>query len=124
MRRVFLLLLPLLAGCATGPGLQARMIAYIGAPEQKLVESLGVPDKQIAVNGVEYLAYVRAQAQVEPNAAAMGFGYWGGPFWGPYSGGFAEAGLPQNVQVWSCETTFAVKDGRVADVNFKGNDCS
>ena len=123
MRRVLFLLLPLLSGCATGPGLESRMAAYIGAPEQNLVESLGVPDKQIAVNGVEYLAYVRSRTQIEPSAAGIGVGFGGGPFGGPGYGGFSDAALPQNVQVWSCETIFIVKDGRVANVTFKGNDC-
>ena len=99
------------------------MAAYIGAPEDHLIQSLGVPDKQISVNGVQYLAYVRQQTQIQPGAG-FGYGGWGGPYWGPYyGGGFAFAG-PQNVQVWSCETTFAVKEGHVADVTFKGNDCS
>ncbi len=118
MRRAFLLL-PLLAGCATGPSLQTRMIAYMGAPEDKLVQSLGVPDKQITVNGTDYLAYVRQQTQVV-SSPVLGFG---GP-WGPYGGGFGAVALPSTVQVWSCETTFAVKGGHVVNVSFKGNDCS
>ena len=127
MRRFAALALPLIAlsGCATGPSLQSRMAAYIGAPEEKLVQGLGVPDKQIAVNGVDYLAYVKQQAQIEPEIVDPGLGFWGGPFWGPfYGGGVLEAGVPQNIQVWSCEITFTVKDGRVWDVTLKGNDCN
>ncbi len=132
MRRFVLLVLPLLSGgatlllsgCATGPSLQTRMTAYIGMPEQNLVQALGVPDKQITVNGVSYLAYIRSEAQVEPNGAGLSYGYWGGPFWGPYYGSFIDTSLPQPLHVWSCETTFTVHDGRVADVAFKGNDCS
>jgi len=126
MRRYALMLLPLLAGCATGPSLQTRMIAYMGAPEDTLVQSLGVPDKQITVSGVSYLAYIRQQAQVQPSPF-IGFG--GGP-WGPwggpygYGGGFAAASFPSQIQVFSCETTFTIKDGHVANVTFKGNDCS
>jgi hypothetical protein len=121
MRRIFLLVLTLLAGCATGPSLQTRMISYMGASEEQLVQALGVPDKQITVNGVSYLAYVRSRAQVAPTPV-YGFGPWGGP-WGPYGGGFGGMTLPAPIQVWSCETTFAVKDGHVANVTFKGNDC-
>jgi len=129
MRRAVLFLLPLLAGCATGPSLQTRMTAYIGAPEDKLVQSLGVPDKQITVNGVSYLAYVRQQAQVQPSPVIGfgGFGPWGGgPYgWsGGYGGGFAAASFPSPIQVWSCETTFTVAGGHVANVSFKGNDCN
>ncbi len=123
MRRAALLLLPLLAGCATGPSLQTRMIAYMGAPEDRLVQSLGVPDKQITVSGISYLAYIRQQAQVQPSPI-IGFGGPWGP-WGPYGygGGFAASSFPSQIQVWSCETTFTVKDGHVANVSFKGNDC-
>ena len=122
MRRAALFLLPLLSACATGPSLQTRMTAYIGAPEDRLVQSLGVPDKQITVNGVDYLAYVRQHAQVQTDEIAMGA--WGGPFWGPYYGGVYGVGLPRDVQVWSCEITFTVKDGKVWNVTLKGNDCN
>lgn len=117
MRRAVLLTALLLAGCATGPSLQTRMISYIGAPESQLIATLGVPDRQITVGGVSYLAYVRSRAQVAPTPV-YGFGPWGG--WGP---GFATT-MPAPIQVWSCETTFAVKDGKVANVTFKGNDCN
>lgn len=115
-----LLALPLcLAACAHGPSLQSRMAAYIGAPEEKLVQSLGVPDKQITVNGVQYLAYVRRQTEVIPDT----FAPWYGPYWGPYYGPFYSSGFPVDVHVWSCEVTFVVKDGKVANFTLKGNDC-
>ncbi|WP_297370171.1 hypothetical protein [Acidocella sp.] len=110
-----------LAGCATGPGLQSRMAAYIGAPEATLVQALGVPDKQITVNGETYLAYMRSQAQIQPNPALIGPM---GPYWGPYGGTVYAAGLPSNILVWSCEITFLVRDGKVAGVTLKGNDCN
>ncbi|MDD2703968.1 MAG: hypothetical protein PHU07_01330 [Acidocella sp.] len=99
------------------------MASYIGAPEAVLVQSLGVPDKQITVNGVTYLAYIRRHEQVDPDNYAWGgpYGPWAGPYWGPYYGG---GGFPRNVQVWSCETTFMVKDGKVFNVALRGNDCS
>lgn len=117
MRHLPLLLLPLLAGCATGPSLQTRMISYMGAPEATLIQTLGVPDKQITVGDATYLAYVRQRAQVQPSPV-VGFGPWG-----PY-GGFGAMSLPAPVQVWSCETTFTVTAGHVANVSFKGNACN
>jgi len=122
MRRVVLVLPLLLAGCTQGPSLQSRMAAYIGAPEDKLVQALGVPDKHITVNGVQYLAYVQGHAQVMPSDFAMGGPYWG-PYWGPHYGPYYYAGLPQDVQVWSCEITFTLKDGKVTGFTLKGNDC-
>ncbi len=121
MRCVFALFLTLiLTGCATGPGLQSRLAVYIGAPEAELVQNFGVPVRQINVNGVDYLAYqVRYQAQTLPSGP-----YWGGPFWGPGwgpYGGFPP--MPQDVQVWSCEATFAVVKGKVESFALRGNDC-
>ncbi len=115
MRRFVLLLPLLLAACQTGPSLQTRMISYMGAPETTVVQALGVPDKQITVSGVSYLAYIRQRTQVIPT-------YWG-PVWGPY-GGVYPGPMTSSVQVWTCETTFTVKDGKVVNVTFKGNDCN
>jgi hypothetical protein len=113
-----LLLLAALTSCATGPGLRTRMISYMGATEEQLVHALGVPDKQITVNGTTYVAYIRQQTQIQ-SGGFVGFGPWG-----PYGGGFGAVSLPSTVQVWTCETTFAVKNDHVADVTFKGNDCN
>jgi hypothetical protein len=120
MRRAVLALPLFLAACAHGPSLQSRMAAYIGAPEDRLVQSMGVPDKQITVNGIQYLAYVHSHAEVIPNGVGMGgFGPWYGPYYGAYAQPF-----PQDIQVWSCEITFALKDGRVESFTLKGNDCN
>ncbi len=125
MRYILALLVPALtlAGCASGPGLQSRLAVYIGAPEQKLVLDLGVPARQISVNGVDYLAYpIKYQVQTSPGGPYWGGAYYyqGGPFWGPY-GGFSA--LPADVQIWSCEATFAVVQGKVESFALRGNDC-
>jgi hypothetical protein len=119
MRSIFALALAgLLTGCATGPSLESQLAAYIGAPEAGLVQKLGVPNRQINVNGVDYLAYqVRYQAQT----FSGGSYYWGGPFWGPGWGAYGS--IPQDVQVWSCEATFALVKGKVASFSLRGNDC-
>jgi hypothetical protein len=128
MRRSLLLTLPFLAleGCATGPSLQSRMAAYIGADEQTLVQQLGVPDKQITVNGVQYVAYVRHRTEYYPgDYYGSGFGPWGGPF---YGGGFYPAvytaGLSPQVLTYSCETTFMLRNGKVLSFTLRGNDCN
>jgi len=129
MRRKFLFLLPLaaLAGCATGPSLQSRMASYIGDSSQTLVQSLGVPDKQITTGGVQYLAYnVRHEEQIEPNDDV--YGGFGAPFGGPFYGGGFYGGLyasnfPQDVQDWTCTTTFMLKGDKVFNFSLRGNDC-
>ena len=61
------------------------MAAFIGATPTELVQQLGVPDKEITVGGVQYIAYVRRDEQLSPG---VGFGgFYGGPFWGSGFGG-------------------------------------
>lgn len=128
--RKFLLLLPILAvsACAVGPSLQSRMAAYTGASAQTLVQQLGVPDKQITVNGIQYFAYDRHRIDVEPGLIGgfgpYGAGFYGGPFWGP---GFGypvfDAAIPPTVNELSCETTFMLKGDKVFNFTLRGNDC-
>jgi hypothetical protein len=115
-----------LAGCATGPSLSSRMAAYIGADMPTLVRQFGVPDKQITVGGVQYVAYDRGYQEIAPGA------YMGG-WYGPYSGGFYGGGfypaiyadgLAPRVITYSCETTFMLKDGKVFNFTLRGNDCN
>lgn len=122
MRLICLFCLVLgLSGCATGPSLQSRLAVYIGASEADLVHSFGVPDRQIEVKGVKYLAYqVRYQAQTAP--AMLPPPYWGPGYWGP---GWAwSAPMPQNVQIWACEATFVLVDDKVQTFSLRGNDCN
>ncbi|NNM58180.1 hypothetical protein [Acidocella sp.] len=114
-----------LAGCATGPSLQTRMAAYIGADEQTLVNQFGVPDKQITVNGTTYLAYEQRRAVSVPGAYLGGvYGPYAGPWFG---GGFYppvyDSMMPPRVLVYACETTFLLKGGKVVDFTLRGNDC-
>jgi len=114
----YLLPAALLAGCATGPGLHARMTAYIGSSPQTLVQQIGVPDKQITVGRVQYLAYVHHE---EDSLAAYNYvtltpgGYYPHPF---YDIDLAPAEGPVD-----CETTFAVQADKITSVKFRGSDC-
>jgi hypothetical protein len=125
MNRFCCLILLVLASCATGPSLESRMAAYIGASSQTLVQQLGVPDKQITVDGIQYLAYDRRRTVVSPGLAmGGGFGpYYGGPFGGGFYGGPAFVS-PPTVSVYSCETTFLVEKDHVVSFTLRGNDCA
>lgn len=113
-----------LTACATGPNLQSRMASYTGATEDQLIQKLGVPDKQITVNGIQYLAYDEHHLDVTPGFGAFG-GFYGGPFYGPYFGGpFLDAGFPPTIDERGCETTFLLREGKVASFSFRGNDCT
>ncbi len=125
MKPLLMILLPALtlAGCATGPNLESRMAAYTGDSAQQLVQSLGVPDKQITLNGTTYLAYVKRQEQLDPGSSGFtGFyqPFYGAPIFAPaiYGGGF-----PAQITTYSCETTFVLKDDKVVSFSLRGNDC-
>jgi hypothetical protein len=100
-----------------GPSLSTRMAAYIGADMQTLVQQLGVPNKQITVNGTQYVAYI-TQRQVVVAGGYMGG--WYGPNWF-YGGGYYP--YSPSVVVYGCETTFMLKGGRVVNFTLRGNDC-
>jgi hypothetical protein len=125
MKRFCSLILLALAGCATGPSLESRMAAYIGASSQTLVQQLGVPDKQITVDGIQYLAYDRRRTVVSPGLVmGGGFGPYGGPFYGgPFYGGPTLV-TPPSVNVYSCETTFLLEKDHVVSFTLRGNDCA
>ena len=126
MRKIlFFVAVLTLAGCATGPSLQSRMAAYIGASGETLVQNLGVPDKQITLNGVQYLAYVREQTTVmtPPPLFLGGYGYGYGGFYRPY-GGFYASGLPATVSVWRCDITFMLHADKVVSFTLRGNYCN
>jgi len=134
MRSFFRLIAPLgaslaLAGCQTGPTLSQRLHAYIGQPEQAIVQALGVPQRSITTGGVKYLAYDWQNTQVIPGSGGFGWGApgWGGPGWGPWGGGFY---APPTVVVTGCEATFQMGPsgqsggGEVAvAVVLRGNGC-
>jgi hypothetical protein len=119
MKRLkYLLPAALLAGCATGPGLQARMSAYVGSTPKILVQQLGVPDKQISVGGVQYLAYVHHEEDALQDYNYIRLtpgGYYPHPF---YNVDLAPAEGPVD-----CETTFAVQADKITSVKFRGSDC-
>ncbi len=126
--RKYLCLIALLgiSACATGPSLQSRMASYTGATEDQLIQKLGVPDKQITVNGVQYLAYDQHHLDVSPGFETFGGFYGGGYYGGPFFGGgpFLDAGFPPTIEERGCETTFLLRDGKVYSFTLRGNACT
>jgi len=122
--RKFLFLLPLLAAsCATGPSVESRTASYIGDSKAQLVQTLGVPDKQITAGGADYLAYDRHHLEFTPGFGAFsGFGPWyGSPY---YGGPIFDAGIPPQLIEQDCETTFLLRNDKVTSFTLRGNDCS
>ena len=115
MRRVVLLLLAgLLAGCVNQlAARQAYLNQFIGKPEAAVVQAMGVPTRSFETAGVTYLAYTEQHIDFVP----------GTPTFAPYYMGWYGGGFPPQVVQWTCETTFAVADGKIASFTLRGNAC-
>ena len=117
--RLCLVLLTLLAGCASfadqRAAREAELASYIGQSEADLVRSLGVPSRTLNTDGHRFLAYLDRRVDFVP-------GY--SPF-RPYRFGFGygPAFPPQAIER-SCETTFEIADGKVASFALRGNACN
>ncbi len=121
MRRfpIFLIALPLLAGCVSLAELRAEREAqlggFIGQSEADLVRALGVPSRQFESDGRRFLAYLDRRVDLVP-------GYM--PF-RPYGYGFGYGpGFPPQAIERSCETTFESVGGKVFGYSFRGNACN
>lgn len=110
-----LLLLPLLAGCATGPTLQQRLATFIGRSEGELVAELGVPVRSYETDGRRFLQFERertvAVSQPDPF-------FYPGPY--RYRGWMAPP--PAYAQV-RCDITFALRQQRVESFSLNGQAC-
>lgn len=103
------------------------MPADTDASGETLVRDLGVPDKQISMNGVHYLAYVRQRTEIDPGSPVFigGFGAWG-PYGEPFGGyhGLYGGSLDPSITVWRCETTFELHDNKVVSFTLRRKDCN
>jgi hypothetical protein len=110
-----LLLLACTAACAIGPSRQQLLAPLIGVSETELVQRMGVPTRSFETGGIRFLAYDERHVDVIPGVGPF-------PGWGPWYYGYG-GGLPPEVVVRSCETTFEIAGGRVRSFSLRGNDC-
>lgn len=120
MRFAPLLALVLLGGCAAH-ALKVRrayLTSLIGESEVALVRQMGVPTRTFEANGEKFLAYDTRHLEVVP-------GFYGPPWFGPRFGPFAwsYAWNTPYVVARGCETTFEIKDEKVASFSVHGPDC-
>ncbi|MDN3567819.1 hypothetical protein QWZ14_25855 [Paeniroseomonas aquatica] len=104
------------AGCATGPGIEARLAPLVGGTEAALVEALGVPTRTHEAGGLRFLQYEERRQvlhQVDP------YPYYGRPY-----RRFASLPLAGPVLLTrSCDITFTLRDARVEGFTLRGDDC-
>ena len=116
MRRwVPLCSLALVAGCATGPPLEQRLLPFVGRSEGDLVATLGVPERTYEVEGRKFLTFEDRRSFIVAGDPFLYRGYGYGRF-RPY---FA----PPGYIVRTCEITFALRGGRVESFTFRGDGC-
>ncbi len=101
------------AGCAIGPTLEQRLLPFVGRSEGELVAALGVPERTYEVEGRKFLTFEDKRSYI---VAVDPFVYRGYCRFGPY---FA----PPGYIVRTCETTFAVRGGRVESFTYRGDGC-
>jgi hypothetical protein len=107
------MLLPL-AGCATGPGLEARLFPFIGRSEGDLVAAFGVPVRTYQADERKFLQYEELHTAIQPAA----------PYWYPPYGRFGPIFPPPPSYIQRvCEITFTLRHARVESFTFRGDGC-
>lgn len=111
---LFLLFIPVLAGCATEAKYRAQLNTYFGYTEKELIDAWGPPDSTYKLNNkTEYFTYNKSRNVYVPATGTTNL--YGNTFNTGYYGGYTE-----NL---NCKTTFTLENGTVTDYRFEGNDC-
>ena len=110
----------LLATCAPAFDRPAFLAGFVGQPDTEVVRRLGVPSRTYEADGHRFLAYAEHRSEILSTGTGFGgfdqfggFGYFGPGF------GFSSAEVIDR----TCETTFEVVNGRVANWSLRGNAC-
>jgi hypothetical protein len=125
--------LALLAACSSGGAadFDRRNAGYVGQPEVRLVEGLGVPERVYETEGRRFLEYDFSSTAL-PASSGLSLGFGAGSFSGGRygrGGGFGTGlgvGIPlggSSYEPSSCTVTFEVRDGRVLDFRRQGENC-
>lgn len=117
IRMIPTLALAALAACASPEADLAKRApqTLVGMPKGDLLACAGVPQRSaVAPDGTEYLSYGREQINIHRDYDPPGLLGGGGPF-----------SIFGEVDTWtteySCEATFAVRQGRVAELRYNEN---
>lgn len=108
-------LLPVLAGCANPQAEQAlsAQSALVGMPKAALLSCAGVPARSAALDNLDYFTYHSDRIVSYPGSA---FGFYGGGYpWG------YPAYYGSDIQSYSCDATFTLRNGVVEKLVYSGN---
>jgi hypothetical protein len=121
----------LLAACASNGNevLDRRMASYIGQPEVRLVEGLGVPLRVYEAEGRRFLEYDFSGTSA-PASSGLSFGLGAGGFSGGRYGRGVGTGLGigfplggSSYEAIPCPVTFEIRNGQVLDFRRQGETC-
>lgn len=125
--------LAVLVACASGGTVDfdRGMATYVGQPEVRLVEGLGVPERIYETDGRRFLEYSFSSAAA-PASSGFSFGVGAGSFSSGgrgRGGGFGTGiglGFPlgsSGYDAMPCVVTFEVRDERVLNFSRQGDHC-
>ena len=131
VRILFLLSCLVLGGCATTAKYEAKLNSWVGASEDALIASWGVPDKSYATaSGKKAVEFVRKETvrsggytyttpQTTYSSGTIGDKSYSGT-----STEYVVTTEPVQKYKYWCKTSFMLgKDGKVESWHHEGNDC-
>jgi len=101
MKKLLLLSMIILTGCATEAKYQAYLDSLIGISKDNIVEGLGKPDEEYTANGREFLTYKTNHG----NSVYVN----------KYGSGYS---TPRY-----CNTTYILEKGKMVSWKYNGNTC-
>ncbi len=114
------LVLTLLSGCASEKKYLAVVTSWVGAPETSLVRSWGPPSNVYTTGDTKFLVYQSSRSIVVPGTAPT----YQTTFVGNTAYTTAYGGTPPSQIDLGCQTTFEVRNGKIVDFSYRGNDCT
>lgn len=109
----------MLAGCATEAKYNDKLNTWLGQDELKLIKRWGPPQRSYETHGTKFLTYVFSSNMAVPGTPTT----YTTNVYGSTAFTTANPGLAaQNVDL-SCETTFEIKESKISDWSWRGNNC-
>lgn len=120
MKRLVLIAALMLASCASEKKYLAVVTSWVGAPETALVRSWGPPSSVYSTGDTKFMVYNSSRSFVTPGTAPT----YQTTFVGNTAYTTAYGGTPATQIDLACQTTFEVRNGKIVDFSYRGNDCT